>query len=97
MPFITDGREPATTSTDSYWQGVYIFKVNTSTGFELQGKVTQIDNTQTQKAEDYYWRSSNLEIQRALYIDNILYTISNGRVQLNSLSDFALLAKVNLN
>jgi len=88
-----NSRDITTTST-SYWQGVYIFKVDTSTGFTLQGKITQIDNVQ--KPENEYWVNYNLEISRSLYIDNTLYTISNSRVQLNSLNDFSLLAKINL-
>jgi uncharacterized secreted protein with C-terminal beta-propeller domain len=35
-------------------------------------------------------------INRALYIDDVLYTFSQSRVQLNSLSDFSLLAKIDL-
>jgi uncharacterized secreted protein with C-terminal beta-propeller domain len=35
-------------------------------------------------------------VNRALYIDNTLYTVSNAKVQLNSLSTLALIAEVNL-
>jgi len=35
-------------------------------------------------------------VHRALYIDNTLYTVSNGKVLLNSLDTLALIAEVNL-
>ena len=94
VPPLRDGTNSESTPTSSYWQGVYIFKVTTS-AITLQGQVTQIYNNQA-KGNDY-WNNYNLEITRSLYIDNTLYTISNSRVQLNSLTDFTLLAKVDLN
>jgi inhibitor of cysteine peptidase len=80
----------------SYWQGVYVFNLNTAKGFTLRGNITQIDSSQTQNS-DYYWMSSNLSINRALFIGNILYTISNSAVQLNSIDSLVLLGKINLN
>ena len=81
----------------SYWQGVYVFNLNTANGFTLRGNITQIDNSDQTKAGDYYWMDSNFVINRALYIGNILYTVSNGAVQLNSLDNLALLGKISLN
>ncbi|MCX8151035.1 MAG: beta-propeller domain-containing protein [Candidatus Bathyarchaeota archaeon] len=96
-------REPPTSIDSSirmpesnYWQGAYIFSININSGFTLKGKVTHMDNTTTQNQETY-WMSSNYWINRALYIDNTLYTLSNYRVQLNSLNNLALLAKIELN
>jgi uncharacterized secreted protein with C-terminal beta-propeller domain len=80
----------------SYWQGAYVFNVNLN-GFTLKGSVTQLDNNTSAQNGDYYWMSSNYWINRALYIDNTLYTLSNARVQLNSLDNFALQAKIDLN
>jgi uncharacterized secreted protein with C-terminal beta-propeller domain len=45
---------------------------------------------------DYQWVNYDQWISRALYIDNTLYTVSNARVQLNSLDNMALIAKVDL-
>ena len=67
------------------WQGVYIFNVNSANGITLKGSVAQVE------------KDSNLWIERARTIDNTLYTISNSRVQLNNLDNFALLAKIDLN
>ncbi|MBM4401191.1 MAG: hypothetical protein FJ045_04490, partial [Crenarchaeota archaeon] len=43
------------------------------------------------------WLNSEYWINRALYIGNTLYTVSNARVQLNNLENFALIAEVDLN
>ncbi len=42
------------------------------------------------------WNNSNLSVTRALYIDNVLYTISNNMVMMNSLSDLSQFGSVSL-
>lgn len=85
IPLIERATIDGTTSIEAdNWQGVYIFNVNSANGFTLKGSVTQVEG------------DGNLWIQRALYIGNTLYTISDSRVQLNSLDNFALLAEINL-
>lgn len=85
------------------WQGVYVFDVTLSGGFVMRGNVTQMDNAAALLANpslaikgNYGWVNSDQWITRALYIGNTLYTVSNARVQLNSLDNFGLLAEVNL-
>ena len=96
VPGSTDGEGVATSIVPSYWQGVYVFNLNTTNGFTLRGNITQIDNSVLDQKSDYYWMSSNLWINRALYIGNTLYTVSNSAVQLNSLDNLALLGKISL-
>ena len=74
-----------------YWQGAYVFKL-TLAGFELEGGITHQENTNQQ----YYYGDYNLNVNRALYIDNTLYTLSNGKVKLNSLTDLTQIAEINL-
>jgi inhibitor of cysteine peptidase len=81
------------------WQGVYVFNLNPNSGFTLKGTVTHIDstllNSQGQLANSYdYYNTQNQWITRALYIGNTLYTISNGEVKLNSLTDMTQIAQV---
>ena len=76
-----------------YWQGAFVFKLTLS-GFELRGGVTHQDGSVSQQ---YYWYGDyNKMVSRALYINNTLYTVSNAKVQLNSLESLALIAEVNL-
>ena len=85
------------------WQGVYVFNVDLTNGITIKGNITQLDNASTYLANpslsisaSYPYGESQYFIDRSLYIGNVLYTVSQGRVQLNNLSDFALLAKVDL-
>ncbi len=75
-----------------YWQGAYVFKLTLS-GFELRGNVTHQDAAIQQQ---YYSYDYNTIINRALYIDNTLYTVSNSKVALNGLTDLAPIATVKL-
>ncbi len=72
-----------------YWQGAYVFKL-TPAGFELEGGITHQETTNQQN----YYGDYNLSVIRALYIDNTLYTISNGKVKLNSLTDLTQIAEI---
>jgi len=82
------------------WQGVYVFRLTLNDGFVLKGRVTQMEinasSYPTFRSSDFYWMNSDYWISRALYIGNTLYTVSNGRVQLNSLENMALIAKLDL-
>ena len=87
------GKEVAVSAEGYYWEGAYVFKLTLTDGFELRGGITHQEN-----ATSLYYRSDyNLNINRVLYIGNTLYTLSNARVQLNSLDDFALIARIELN
>ena len=88
----TDKEIGITPTQGGYWQGAYVFKITLS-GFELQGGVTHQENTNQQ----YYYGDYNQNVNRALYIGNTLYTISNAKVKLNSLTDIAQIAEIQLN
>ena len=63
------------------WNGVYIYGLTPDTGFVLKGTVTHGDN------QDYgYWNSPQ-SVRRSLYIGDVLYTVSETLVKMNSLSD----------
>jgi inhibitor of cysteine peptidase len=85
------GREPiySWATAAGFWQGAFVFKATTS-GFTLKGTVMHAENA-TSYGLDY-----NLSVERALYIGNTLYTVSNSKVQLNNLDTLALIAEVNL-
>ena len=83
------------------WQGAYVFSLTTEGGFTLKGTVTHLDstllNSQGQLIDsNNYYNTQNQWIMRSLYIGNTLYTISNGEVKLNSLTDMTQIAQVTL-
>ncbi len=75
------------------WQGAYIFNISPE-GITLKGQITHIDNFDLNFR---YYGYYNYEIERTLYIDNVLYTISNMKVKINSLDTLAELNTVDLN
>ncbi len=68
------------------FQGAYVYDINLEDGFELRGRVTHYDDDEVFKKSGYYFRG-NSAIKRSLYIEDVLYTLSNSRLQLNDLDD----------
>jgi uncharacterized secreted protein with C-terminal beta-propeller domain len=63
------------------WNGAYVFNVS-DRGFELLGKVEH-SSTQT----DYYYWFNQASVERSLYIDDTLYTISTDYVKANDIAN----------
>ncbi|MGA2308429.1 MAG: beta-propeller domain-containing protein [Candidatus Bathyarchaeia archaeon] len=70
------------------WQGVYVYNITLSDGLVLKGNITH--------AETAGMPPSTLIVNRALYIGDVLYTVSQGKIELNSLADLSLLKEISL-
>ena len=68
------------------FQGAYVYNINLEDGFELRGRVTHYDDDEVFKKSGYYFRGDS-SIKRSLYIEDVLYTLSESRLQLNDLDD----------
>ena len=66
---------------DYSWQGVYVFNT-TNCALALKGDVTHIEGVGS--AWDYTY-----QIKRALYIEDMLYTVSEGKLKINWLEDLS--------
>ena len=73
------------------WQGAYVFNITPDKGIVFKGGITQLQNGQLPT-----WQNNNLFITRTLYIGNVLYTVSNNKVQMNSLTDLSELGSIGL-
>jgi inhibitor of cysteine peptidase len=100
---IGTGSDSASTYGQFVWQGAYIFNVDLNTGITMKGNVTQMDhaaeilaNPSLLMQSSYQWMDYNHFITRTVYIGNVLYTFSETRVQLNSLDNFRLIARIEL-
>lgn len=73
------------------FQGAYVYSLSLDNGFQYKGRITHQTPEQMQYQSNYYWYwgSSNTDITRTLYIDNILYTISGEMVKMNNLDDLS--------
>lgn len=76
------------------WQGLYVFNVS-SDGSSLRGRITHIDDHEDFIKSGYYFYSP-YSITRSLYIDGVLYTISDRIVKANDISTLNEIAMINL-
>jgi len=76
---------------DKYWQwqGLYVFNITLSHGIILRGNITHQENGDT------YW-DSTYWVKRALYIENMLYTVSDKKIKINSLEDLVEIKEISI-
>ncbi|HLC61124.1 MAG TPA: beta-propeller domain-containing protein [Candidatus Nanoarchaeia archaeon] len=67
------------------WQGAYVFNVDLN-GFEVKGKITHNEGDENQ---DWYWYGSPNAVRRSLFIDSVLYTVSDKKIKANDLNNVA--------
>jgi uncharacterized secreted protein with C-terminal beta-propeller domain len=60
------------------WSGFYVFDLDKTKGFEEKGTITHSDNN---------WRHYGIDNARTFYIDDVLYTASQGYLKMNSFDD----------
>lgn len=71
------------------WQGAYVFNVTLTGGFNLTGRITH-GTEGGGMPEVGYW------VNRALYIESVLYTVSDRKVKMNNLTDLAVIDEIQL-
>jgi uncharacterized secreted protein with C-terminal beta-propeller domain len=72
------------------WQGVYVFRITTD-GIVFRGGITHLKPNELPT-----WTNQESFVTRSLYIGNVLYTISNNLVRMNSLTDLSAIGLVQL-
>ncbi len=81
---------------DYVFQGAYVYDLTVEDGFDLKGTVTHIDDEDAFDKYGYYYYDYGYAIKRSLYIDDVLYTVSDNRVQGNSLDGLDEIASIGL-
>jgi uncharacterized secreted protein with C-terminal beta-propeller domain len=71
------------------WQGAYVFDISLYHDLVLEGNITHL-NIDMSINEQEYW------VQRSLYIGDVLYTVSDRMVKMNSLEDLSPIGEVAL-
>lgn len=83
--------QPKNMQGEYVFQGAYAYNLMLENGFSLEGKVTHYDTNETfQKSGEYFFGGQS-NITRSIYIDNVLYTLSQSRLQLNDLTSMETL------
>lgn len=68
------------------FQGAYVYNIDLTGGFTLKGKITHLTGEDYLKAGNY-WYNSEKDIERIIYIDDTLYTLSQKMIKANRLDD----------
>jgi inhibitor of cysteine peptidase len=92
---IDASKYPSGVPTNAYgdyvWQGAYVYSI-TLQGLELRGNITHIENGIGLQSNYYYY--SPFSVKRALYVDSVLYTISDRKIVMNSLESLENLGEI---
>jgi len=70
------------------FQGAYVYNIDLDNGFTLKGKITHISDKEYLKSGIYDFYSPKT-IERIIYINDTLYTLSKGMYKANRLSDLS--------
>lgn len=82
--------QPKNMQGEFVFQGAYVYNLTLDGGFNLKGKVSHYDtNDIFQKSGEYFYGGQG-QITRSLYIGDVLYTLSQSRLQLNDLNSLAI-------
>ena len=66
------------------FQGAYVYNLDLTTGFTLKKAISHLTKEDYNKS-GYGWYESGKNVERVLYIDDALYSISKGMIKTNSL------------
>ncbi len=88
------GEVPAGVYGEYVYQGAYVFNISPA-GIVLDGRITHLEGRDDLLKSGYYFESE-FTIERALYIGDVLYTISAGMIGMNRLPDLEPLNNVEL-
>ena len=80
---------------DFTFQGAYVYRLSLDDGFEFKGRITHLDGDDILKTGYYGYRGSS-SVTRSLYIENVLYTISNDMIKMNDLDTLSEINSVSL-
>jgi uncharacterized secreted protein with C-terminal beta-propeller domain len=78
------------------FQGSFVCDISLEKGFVLKGRITHYDDDEIFKKSGYYFSGDDFSVKRNLYIENYLYSISDGKILINSLNDLSEAGKIEL-
>ncbi|UCD07081.1 MAG: beta-propeller domain-containing protein [Candidatus Aenigmatarchaeota archaeon] len=65
----------------NYWHGAYVFQINLVDGFKYRGRIAH----QEEVNETERWYNYQYDVKRSMYMDDVLYTLSESMIKMNSL------------
>ena len=89
------GGVPPSTHGNFVWQGAYVLDVSLERGITIRGTITHMGDNSDLLKSGYYF-ASVYAVKRALYIDDVLYTISDNKIEMHDLDTLAELNEIEL-
>jgi uncharacterized secreted protein with C-terminal beta-propeller domain len=80
---------------EPFYQGAYVFDISVDSWLQLRGRITHAENV-TDPERDYYYYYSPFTVERSLYMDDVLYTISEAKIMMNDLDNLNYINEVQL-
>ncbi|MEW6244497.1 MAG: beta-propeller domain-containing protein [Bacillota bacterium] len=81
------------TCGDLLFKGAYLYRIDPSYGFVLRGQISHWTDEDYLEA-GYCWGYGDRDIQRIMFIDDTLYTLSFGVIKANHLRDLTEVGRV---
>jgi inhibitor of cysteine peptidase len=75
----------------NYWYGAYVLNID-SNDISLRGKITHHDQVSGENKR--YWQNYRQTIQRSLYMDDVLYTVSQAKIKANEINSLSEIKEV---
>jgi len=72
------------------WQGAYVFNVTVNGEIKLRGRITHIEGEMMKSLFESYF------VKRAVFMDDVLCTISDKKIKMNSLQNLAEIKSIEL-
>lgn len=66
------------------FQGAYIYQIDLENGLQFKGRISHLSASDYQKAGDY-WYDSDKNVQRILFINDTIYTLSRAIIEAHNL------------
>ncbi|MGQ9478629.1 MAG: beta-propeller domain-containing protein [Thermoproteota archaeon] len=89
------GEVPPYMHGEFVFQGAYVFDISVKNGIRLRSRITHLEDLSDLEKIGYYF-DSKYAVTRSLYINDVVYTFSKGRIKANSLADLSEIASVEL-
>jgi inhibitor of cysteine peptidase len=86
---VTDPYPSPSSYGTPVWQGAFVFDVSLYHDLILEGRITHLESGMNIYNQEYW-------VTRSLYIEDILYTISDRMVKMNSLEDMSQMGRITL-
>ncbi|MBI4258243.1 MAG: beta-propeller domain-containing protein, partial [Thaumarchaeota archaeon] len=83
------------TQGEYVFQGAYVLQISAEEGVNINGKISHIDDPQAPLKSGYYFES-NQQVERSLYIGEVLYTVSGSKIKANSITDLTEISTMQL-